>query len=116
MVEAVIRLARPELDLSSAGVDVNILGMARWPAHEYARQACAEAGLDINLHRGRQLASVDSSTVLLALDPYVEKLCRKIAPKATVKRWTLPDPIGGTLEEFRETLKRIMHSAAVAKK
>lgn len=74
---------------------------------DLTRQVLEEARIDMSDHRPRSLEEVEGQV------DYVISLCDVIAPgqdlfpRAIRMWWRIPDPIGGTLEDYRATRDRI---------
>ena len=102
MAEGLIRrFGAGEIEAASAGLRPGS-GLA-----EYSRTVMGEIGVDLSGHQPRPLEAVEGPVDV------VISLCEVIAPgqdlfpHATRLRWRIPDPIGGPLEEYRETRDRI---------
>jgi len=91
------------------------------PASEHAVTACAEIGIDIAQHRSQPLTAelVGRADLILAMEMHHLLAARSVAPAETGKMHLLSqyaagddraaplgvsDPIGGDLNEYRETL------------
>jgi len=62
-------------------------------------------GIDISGHRARNIASVDIAgyEMVVALDREVAALFQTAFPEyAAVRLWIIPDPYGGSAEEYRK--------------
>ncbi len=124
MAEGILRDAlSPKLlsatEISSAGVGA----LAGLPASENAVIACEEAGIDIAGHRSRPLTPylIEESDLILAMEEHHRLAAARSAPHRSGKIRLLsryatgdeapplgvPDPIGGDLEEYRETFEKI---------
>lgn len=124
MAEGILRdMLSPRLlaatEVSSAGVSA----LAGLPASDNAVVTCEEAGIDIAGHRSRPLTPylIEESDLILAMEEHHRMAAARMAPRDPEKIHLLsryadgdeapplgvPDPIGGDLEEYRETFEKI---------
>ena len=81
-------------------------------AAPYAARALRQArGLDLDDHAPRNVAALDLSAFdrIVAMDPSVAQRLRAehdVDPDALVT-WTIPDPYGGALADYRYSLEQI---------
>jgi protein-tyrosine-phosphatase len=132
MAEGILRdlLSPRELsvtEVSSAGTGA-VVGL---PASDHAVTTCAEQGIDIAKHRSRPLSPylIEESDLVLAMEDHHREAARRMAPDLADRIHLLaryaagddagpllgvPDPIGGDLEDYRETFAEIRDSIARA--
>jgi protein-tyrosine phosphatase len=76
--ENLLRKSLPDLNVTSAGLIVNLSGLAGKPANSTAVQVAAESGVDLRNHKAKQLTQelVDEYDVILVMDrEQLETLC-----------------------------------------
>jgi protein-tyrosine-phosphatase len=123
MAEGILRdrwekLGRSDLTVSSMGIHA-VVGE---PASEFARQACAEHGIDISAHRAREIVidELDAAQIVLAMDRlqkdfidlFFPRLAHKVFllavwPEEGTRKSDVADPMGGGLRQFRRAYDTI---------
>lgn len=81
------------------------------PALYAARVLRTSRGIDLSTHTPRDVEQVDLPAFdqIIAMTPLVERHLRNefdLPPKRTVT-WSIPDPYGGTLADYRYCLEEI---------
>jgi protein-tyrosine-phosphatase len=74
-----------------------------------AEAAMEERGLDISDHRSRSVFDLDLEEfdLVVALTPYIRARLPAVEPPTEVVTWTIDDPYGGVLEDYRVCAERI---------
>lgn len=76
--EAMLKKLKPELDISSAGVDVETNKLTGLPADPLAIKVAEQYGIDITQHRSKQVTQndIDTADVILVMERrQVDQLC-----------------------------------------
>jgi protein-tyrosine-phosphatase len=125
MAEGILRDSLSPKALSFATVSSAGTGaIAGLPASEHSVTACDEAGIDIASHRSRPLSRylIEESDLLLTMEEHHSSGARSLAPDLADRVHVLegygsedetgrvtgvPDPIGGSLDEYRSSFRRI---------
>lgn len=109
LAEALLRAQLPDLHVGSAGIGA----LVGFPADPNAVEVGVEQGLDLSEHAARQLdeALVAESDLILAMDNSHVAWINKNFPHARGRAFLLghwdagsevPDPYGGSLDNFRQ--------------
>lgn len=132
MAEGILRESLDPRCLS-APTNVSSAGMAApvgAAASPNSVTACAEIGVDIASHRATQLTPdlADRADLILAMELHHLYAARQLAPLASEKMHLLSqfamgggspmgvdDPIGGSLDEYRESMQTIKHYVDLAR-
>jgi protein-tyrosine phosphatase len=113
MAEALLRHARPDLDVGSAG----LAAMVGEPADPLAAALLAERGLDLSAHRARQLtaAMVEEADLVLVMERWHVLDVEALTPAARGRvhlvgrfgAFEVPDPYRRGREPFEEAIALI---------
>jgi protein-tyrosine-phosphatase len=132
MAEAALRRRLTRLNASGVTVSsMGVMGLTGVPATDLAQAVCREHGLDISAHRARGLAAPElaQAHVVLVMEAVhkedVAAACPEAARHAALfGAWprreesladTVPDPVGRSLEYYREIFRQIdRHAARIA--
>lgn len=133
MAEGILRDSLSPKALSLATVSSAGTGaMARLPASEHSVTVCAEQGIDIASHRSRPLSRylIEESDLVLGMEECHSTGALSLAPELADRIHVLesygagdetapvtgvPDPIGGSLEEYRSSFSRIQQQITDAR-
>ena len=94
------------------GIEVSSAGLACFSGDEPCKNAvvaAAELGADISSHRSRALNAYDFSdgAYFICMTETHASIIKKAYPQANVYLLNIPDPYGGSLEEYRKTALEI---------
>ncbi len=133
MAEGILRDSLSPRALSLATVSSAGTGaMAGLPASENSVTASAEQGIDIASHRSRSLSRylIEESDLVLGMEEHHSAEAQSLAPDLADRIHVLegygaddettpvtgvPDPIGGSLDEYRSSFSRIQKQIADAR-
>ena len=107
-----------DLVVSSMGIH----GLTDYPAVDYAKDACAENGIDISSHIARPIIGekLQEADLILCMEPVHIKFLQTFFPwfrdkvfllgawpEKKARKSTIKDPMGGSIEDFRRTFRII---------
>ncbi|MCX7714342.1 MAG: low molecular weight protein arginine phosphatase [Clostridia bacterium] len=115
MAEGLMRKIAQDYRLDISVESAGIFAQSGEPASRYAIEAMAEYGVDISAHKAKQVTEelLKKSDIVLTMTQSHKEMLFSIAESVyTLNEYAnvdgdIPDPYGGSLEEYKETAARI---------